>query len=149
MKSKSMPIQYKVDINPSYEWAEEAQALNVSHRELEVLALVTEGYSNKEIAQILKIKHQSVKNHMHSLYKKLGVRNKAQALIIALHLNLMKARGKTQYKDVPVFEITADKFIDGFRKAISGEVKYDGVSEETIRFLRVFLKEHGIDPDNW
>jgi DNA-binding CsgD family transcriptional regulator len=146
---KSLPIQYKVDINPSYEWAEEAQALNVSHRELEVLALVTEGYSNKEVAQILKIKHQSVKNHMNSLYKKLSVRNKAQALIIALHLNLIKARGKTQYKDVPVFEVTADKFIEDFRKVISGEIQSPNISEKTISFLKVFLKEHGIDPDNW
>jgi DNA-binding CsgD family transcriptional regulator len=149
MNSKSMPIQYKIDINPSYEWAEEAQALNISHRELEVFALVTEGYSNKEIAQILKIKHQSVKNHMHNFTSKLGVKNNAQALIIALNLKLIKARGKTEYKDVPVFEVTADKFIDGFRKVISGEIKYDGVSEKTIRFLKVFLKEHGIDPDNW
>lgn len=70
--------------------------MNISHRELEVFALVTEGYTNKEIAQILKIKHQSVKNHMHSFTKKLKVKNNAQALIIALHLKLIRVRAKLQ-----------------------------------------------------
>ena len=105
-----MRVQYKVEINPSYEWAEEAQALNISHRELEVFALVTEGYSNKEIAKILKINHQSVKNHVHHFTKKINVRNNTQALVIALHLNLIKVHVKTPYKDVPVLEFDADSY---------------------------------------
>lgn len=87
-----MEIQSKVDINPSYEWSEKAKELNISHRELEVLALVVEGYKNKEIAQILKIQHQSVKNHLQHLFKKLDVKNSTQAYIIALNLNLIKMR---------------------------------------------------------
>ena len=145
----SIPIQYKVDINPSYEWAEEASNLNISHRELEVFALVTEGYKNKEIAQILKIKHQSVKTHVHNFTKKIGVKNNTQALIIALHLKLIKVRVKTPYKDVPVMEITSEDIIDDFRKLISGENWASSVNEKKIRYLKVFLKEHGIDPDNW
>jgi len=89
---RAMEFQYKVDINPSYEWSEKARELNISHRELEVLALVVEGYKNKEIGQILKIQHQSVKNHLQHLFKKLGVRNSTQAYIIALNLNLMKMK---------------------------------------------------------
>ncbi len=87
-----MEIQCKVDINPSYEWSERAKQLNVSHRELEVLGLVVEGYKNKEIGQILKIKHQSVKNHLQHLFKKLGVKNSTQAYILALHLNMIRMR---------------------------------------------------------
>ena len=41
-------------------WAEGAESLGISHRELEVFALVAEGYNNKEVAEILHIKHQSV-----------------------------------------------------------------------------------------
>jgi len=126
----SSSIQYKVDINPSYEWPEEAHSFNISHRELEVFALVTEGYSNKETAQILKIKHQSVKNHMHSFTKKLGVKNNAQALIIALHLKLIKVRAKTHYKDVPIMQLTSEDIIDGFREVINGDVWAHGVSEK-------------------
>ena len=144
-----MHIQYKVDINPSYEWDEKARELNISHRELEVLALVVEGYKYKEIARILKIQHQSVKNHLQHLFKKLDVKNNTQAYIIALHLNLIRMRGKTPYKDIPVLDITAENLIDGIRKFISGESWGSNLSEKDIRFMKVFLKEHGIDPENW
>jgi DNA-binding NarL/FixJ family response regulator len=96
-----METQCKVEINPSYEWSEKARELGVSHRELEVLALVVEGYKNKEIAKILEIQHQSVKNHLQRLLKKLNVRNKTQAYVIALNLNLIKMSAgssrKTRY----------------------------------------------------
>lgn len=145
----SIPVQYKVDINPSYDWSEDAQALNISHRELEVFALVTEGYKNKEIAQILKIQHQSVKTHMHNFTKKIGVKNNTQALVIALHLNLINVRGKTPYKDVPVIEFTGESYLESIRKRINGEIKYPKMNEKDIKKLKVFLKEHGIDPYNW
>lgn len=144
-----MDIQYKVDINPSYEWAEEAQEKNISHRELEVLALVVEGYKNKEIAQILKIQHQSVKNHLQHLFKKLDVKNNTQALVIALHLKLIKLRGKTPYKDVSVIELTGEGYIESFRKLISGGENPHGLSEKEKQKIKVWLKEHGIDPYNW
>jgi len=145
-----MEIQYKVDINPSYEWSEQAKDLNISHRELEVLALVVEGYKNKEIAQILKINHQSVKNHLQHLFKKLNVKNNTQAYIIALNMNLIKMRGTMPgYKDVPVTEITADSFIEHFRKMISGEIRVEKFSEKDKQWLKVWLKEHGIDPFKW
>ena len=115
-----MDIQYKVDINPSYEWTDEAKELNVSHRELEVLALVVEGYKNKEAAQILKIKHQSVKNHLQHLFKKLHVMNGTQAYIVALKMNLIKMRSTAiGYKDAPIIEMTADSVIDIARKLIN------------------------------
>ncbi len=145
----SFPIQEKVDINPSYEWTEEAQVLNISHRELEVFALVTEGYKNREIAQILKIKHQSVKTHMHNFKKRLGARNNTQALVLALHLKLIKLRITAPYKEFPVIEMTSEDYIDGFRKLIAGEENPAGVSEKTKHEMKVWLKEHGIDPYNW
>lgn len=111
-----METQWKVDIKPSYEWSEKAKEVGVSHRELEVLALVVEGYKNKEIAQILKIQHQSVKNHLQHLFKKLDVKNSTQAYIIALNLNLIKIRGAVVGReDVSVTEITGQAFIEGVR----------------------------------
>ncbi len=92
MVTREYETQCKVDIKPSYEWSEKAKELGVSHRELEVLALVVEGYKNKEIAEILRIQHQSVKNHLQHLFKKLDVKNSTQAYIIALNLNLIKMR---------------------------------------------------------
>ena len=77
-------ITYKLDINPSYEWGEGANDMGVSHRELEVFALTVEGFSDKETAQILHINHQSVKNHVYAMYKKMGVKNSTQALLLLL-----------------------------------------------------------------
>ena len=146
-----MKVQYKVDINPSYEWVEEAQGLGISHRELEVLALVVEGYKNKEIAQILKIQHQSVKNHLQHLFKKLNVKNNTQAYIIALNMKLIRMRGAVVgHEDVSETEITGKSIIDDLRKIISGEIKVkEFSSEKRKQWLRVFLKEHGIEPYSW
>ena len=145
-----MDFQYKVDINPSYEWAKEAEGLGISHRELEVLALIVEGYKNKEIAQILKVQHQSVKNHLQHLFKKLDVKNSTQAYIIALNLNLIKMKGAIAGReDVSTTEITGQDFIEHFRKAISGEIKVKGLGEKDKRYLKVWLKEHGFEPYRW
>ena len=146
-----MDARYKVDINPSYEWAKDVGNLGISHRELEVLALVVEGYKNKEIAQILKIQHQSVKNHLQHLYKKLNVKNSTQAYIIALNLKLIKMRGAMiGSADLPVVEMKAQDIIEGLRKIVSGEMKAEGLdSKKRRQWLKVWLKEHGIEPYNW
>lgn len=146
-----MDVQYKVDINPSYGWSERAKELGISHRELEVLALVVEGYKNKEIAQILKIQHQSVKNHLQHIYKKLNVKNSTQAYIIALNLNLIKMRGTMiGPSDYPVVEIKTQDVIEDLRKIVSGKMDVKELdSEKKRKWLKVWLKEHGIDPHNW
>jgi DNA-binding NarL/FixJ family response regulator len=56
----------------------------LSDRELEVLIFVTRGKSNKEIANQLGISHQTVKNHVTSILRKLGVEDRTQAAIFAL-----------------------------------------------------------------
>ena len=47
-------------------------------REREVLALITKAYDNMQIAETLHIADQTVKNHLHSIYEKLGVANRLQ-----------------------------------------------------------------------
>lgn len=56
----------------------------LSPREMEILQFVTQGKSNKEIATSLGISHQTVKNHMTSILKKLDVRDRTQAAVYAL-----------------------------------------------------------------
>ena len=64
---------------------EEAQFLSpLSAREMEILGLVTQGMSNKEIAYHLGISHQTVKNHMTAILSKLGVADRTQAAVYAL-----------------------------------------------------------------
>ena len=59
-------------------------------RELEVLRLVCQGLSNAEIAERLVITLNTVKRHNNSLFGKLGVSNRAQAIVRARELGLDK-----------------------------------------------------------
>jgi pimeloyl-ACP methyl ester carboxylesterase/DNA-binding CsgD family transcriptional regulator len=56
---------------------------SLSPREREVLALITEGLGNAEIAQRLSISEKTVRNHVSNLFDKLGVWTRAQAMVFA------------------------------------------------------------------
>jgi DNA-binding NarL/FixJ family response regulator len=51
----------------------------LSSREIEVLRLLTEGLTDREIAGALSISPRTVESHVSSLLRKLGVRNRAEA----------------------------------------------------------------------
>lgn len=55
----------------------------LSSREREVLALITEGLSNAEIAGRLAISEKTVRNHASNVFDKLGVWSRAQAIVFA------------------------------------------------------------------
>lgn len=71
--------------------AEHGAAL-LSPRELETMRLVSEGLSNKEIGSRLSITEGTVKNHVHSALRKLGMDNRIQAAAYIVRQGL----GKTQ-----------------------------------------------------
>jgi DNA-binding NarL/FixJ family response regulator len=50
-------------------------------REIEVLRLMTGGYSNREIARALKVTEGTVKNHVSSILSKMGVRDRTRAVL--------------------------------------------------------------------
>jgi DNA-binding NarL/FixJ family response regulator len=62
---------------------------NLSKRELEVLALLVEGLSNREIAQRLSISPATVKHHVSACMSKLEATNRAQAAVLAIELQLI------------------------------------------------------------
>ena len=83
-KDKERWLEREIDraARPYNDLGEPFQPL--SAREMEVLTLVTRGLSNKEIALSLRISHQTVKNHVTAIFRKLGVEDRTQATIYAL-----------------------------------------------------------------
>ncbi len=57
-------------------------------REGEIVSLVTQGFRNKEIAEKLSISEQTVKNHLQNIYDKLGVSDRLELALYALHHKL-------------------------------------------------------------
>lgn len=62
---------------------------HLSRRELEVLSLIAEGYSNEEIADRLYIALSTVKTHLINIYAKLNVRRRTQAIARAREIGLL------------------------------------------------------------
>jgi DNA-binding NarL/FixJ family response regulator len=62
----------------------------LSSRELEVLQLVAEGASNKDIASRLHISQATVKSHLIHIFGKLGVSDRTAAVTVALQRGIMR-----------------------------------------------------------
>jgi two-component system nitrate/nitrite response regulator NarL len=61
---------------------------HLSQRELEIIVLVAHGYKNKEIAEQLFITEQTVKNHLRNVFDKLGVSDRLELALYAIHNRL-------------------------------------------------------------
>ena len=61
----------------------------LTEREMEVLQLLAEGFSNREIAQRLFLSPHTVRSHAYNLYGKLGVHSRTQAVARARELALL------------------------------------------------------------
>ena len=64
----------------------------LSQREREIVALVAQGFKNKEMAERMFISEQTVKNHLHNIFDKLGVSDRLELALYAIHNNLHTGR---------------------------------------------------------
>ena len=63
-------------------------------REAQILNHVAEGNSNKQIAHILDISEQTIKNHVSSILRKLNANDRAHAAVLAIRHGLISAEGQ-------------------------------------------------------
>jgi DNA-binding NarL/FixJ family response regulator len=62
----------------------------LSDRESQIMRLVAQGQRNKEIGQNLFISEQTVKNHVHNIFDKLGVSDRLELALYAIHHHLIE-----------------------------------------------------------
>ena len=62
----------------------------LSNREKQIVQLVAQGYRNKEMGEKLFISEQTVKNHLHNIFDKLGVSDRLELALYAIHHRLVE-----------------------------------------------------------
>ena len=65
------------------------ESLGITPRELEILELIAEGLSNKEIAARVYVSENTVKTHSSRVFDKLGARRRTQAVQLGKALRLI------------------------------------------------------------
>lgn len=74
-----------------------AIGIPLSPREMEILDCVTQGFTNREIADALFVTEQTVKNHLTSVFRKLEVEDRVQALLVAVRKGWVTFGGQPAY----------------------------------------------------
>lgn len=68
----------------------------LSERECEVLRWMMEGFSNPEIAKQLYVSSETVKSHLSHCLSKLGVRDRTQAVVLALRSGQLALQSESE-----------------------------------------------------
>jgi len=83
------PVMHSMPVAPA---TRERERSPLSQREREIVALVAQGFKNKEMAEKMFISEQTVKNHLHNIFDKLGVSDRLELALYAIHNNLHTGR---------------------------------------------------------
>jgi DNA-binding NarL/FixJ family response regulator len=68
---------------------EAAPATLLTRRELQIVSAIIEGASNKDIGQQFNLSEQTVKNHLSHIFDKVGVSNRLELALFAVHHKLL------------------------------------------------------------
>jgi DNA-binding NarL/FixJ family response regulator len=73
---------------------ERPPALQLTPREKQIVAAIVQGASNKDIGQQFGLSEQTVKNHLSHIFDKVGVSNRLELALFAVHHHLLDGHGK-------------------------------------------------------
>ncbi|MCI0714251.1 MAG: protein kinase [Chloroflexi bacterium] len=127
---------------------------SLTRREQEILQLIIEGHSNREIAQALFVALSTVKWYVNQIYKKLNVRNRVQAIIRARELNLIFTdvtqdetseeqtffalpEAVNPYKGLRAFQTADERDFFGREKISQKLINRMATPEDNVRFLAI------------
>ncbi len=71
----------------------EASIVALTKTEIKIMSFLGHGLSNKEIAKTLASSVKTIKNHLNSIFQKLGVSNRTEAVVKGIDLGLIAAEG--------------------------------------------------------
>lgn len=86
---KEIPVEVRVPAAPFVPDDKKREDLGITRRELEILELVAQGMSNREIAGKLFVSENTVKTHCARAFDKLGARRRTQAVQLGKELGLL------------------------------------------------------------
>ncbi|SRR5574344_1451915 len=78
------------DMNINIDFATDEPITPLTPKEVEVLSYAAKGASNEEIADKMFVRSVTVKTHLNSIFKKLKVKNRTQATLLAIQLKLIE-----------------------------------------------------------
>src|SRR5664279_4291053 len=116
----------------------------LTQREQEVLQLVIEGHSNKEIAQRLTVTLSTVKWYVNQIYTKLGVRSRVQVMVRAREMNLLtKSSEALSREQIPTEDFQPENPYKGLRAFQSADNQdFFGREKLTARLIKRLEETH-------
>jgi two-component system, NarL family, nitrate/nitrite response regulator NarL len=84
-------IQAVRGMEPPVRASADKQDLGLTPREMQIIALIVVGYTNKDIARELKISQNTSKHHLTNIFNKLGVSNRLELVLYAIDNRLVES----------------------------------------------------------
>ena len=76
--------------SPRSELGDDQPAERLTPRELDVVKLIAEAYTNRQIAEILKVSEKTVESHRANVFAKLGMRDRVELVRYAIKRGLVE-----------------------------------------------------------
>ena len=99
LSARAIRSLFEGSTQPEQDQDQHSRPESLTHRETDILGLLAEGRSNREIARALFLSEKTVKAHLAAVFRKLGVTNRTQAAMAAVGMGMGPGRRPTPDDD--------------------------------------------------